>query len=83
MNKNKFKKEILNANDQELWQTMLQQVMKNKELELTLFELQRDGSPIVKTLITEHNDLITKIEICEEEMKRREIMRELENEKTM
>lgn len=83
MNKNKFKKEILNANDQELWQTMLQQVMKNKELELTLFELQRDGSPIVKTLITEHNDLITKIEICEEEMKRREIMRECENEKTM
>lgn len=83
MNKNKFKKEILNANDQELWQTMLQQVMKNKELEVTLFELQRDGSPIVKTLITEHNDLITKIEICEEEMKRREIMRECENEKTM
>ena len=48
-----------------------------------MFELHEAGRQISKTLIDEQNDLITKIEICQEELKRREIIKEIEDEKTM
>ncbi len=83
MNKAKFRREISKESNKSILNRIQVHTESSKELEQTMFELHEAGRQISKTLIDEQNDLITKIEICQEELKRREIIKEIEDEKTM